>query len=223
MKRFAWVMGLLGAAFMAVGVGFSVHTWQFMDRAQLASGVVTELVRSGKSLSSVRYSPRIRFETPSGDVIDFVSSVGRAPDDHRVGESVAVYFDPANPGDARLKGFRELWGFASVAGGLGGVFVLIGTGLGLVKRLHAQKLAQLRSTGDLVLATIDKVALDTGTTVNDRHPWRVHAHWDDPVSGRRYPFVSEMLWEDPSAGLGQQPVRVYMDREKPGRYAMDFS
>ena len=222
MKRFAWVMGLLGAAFLAVGVGFFVHTWQFIDRAQQASGVVTELVRSGGKRSSFNYQPRIRFEASAGEVIDFVSSPGSSPPAFRVGESVTVYFEPANPGDARLKGFRELWGLTLITGGLGAVFVLVGAGLGLVKRLHAQKLAQLRSTGDLVLATLDKVELDSGTTVNDRHPWRVHAHWEDPLSGRRHEFVSEMLWEDPSAGLGQQPVRVYMDRGKPGRYAMDF-
>ena len=100
---------------------------------------------------------------------------------------------------------------------------MLGAGLGLAKRFNAQKLAQLRVSGDLVLATLDKVALDTGTTFNDRHPWRVHAHWEDPVTGQRHRFVSEMLWEDPSARMGQSPVRVYVDRGKPGRYAMDLS
>ena len=223
MGRFAWVMGLLGAVLLAVGIGFCVHTWRFIDRAQMASGVVTELVRSGQKLTSTTYKPRIRFEASPGETVEFVSSVGSAPSAYRVGEPVMVYFDPSDPGGARLRGFWELWGVSSVAGALGAVFLVLGAGLGLAKRFYAQKLAELRVSGDLVLATLDKVALDTGTTFNDRHPWRVHAHWEDPVTGQRHRFVSEMLWEDPSARMGQSPVRVYVDRGKPGRYAMDLS
>jgi hypothetical protein len=223
MKRFAWVTGLSGTAILPAGVGLGVHAWRFLDRAPLASGVVTELVRSGNKLSSFRDISHIRYETPSRDVFDLASRVGRAPTDQRVGESVTVCFDPANPDDARLKGVMEVGGPASVAGGVCAVFVLIGVGLGLAKRFHAQKRAQLRGVGDWVLATLDQVEIGTGTGFNNRHSWRVHAHWVDPVSGQRHRFVSEMLWEDPGAGVGPSPVQVYRDRGKPGRYAMDLS
>lgn len=223
MKRFAWVLGLLGAGFMAVGIGLSVHTWQYLDRAQMVPGVVTELVLSRQKGALKSYKSRIQFETSSGERVDFVSRLGSSPPEYQIGEPVTVYFDPANPRDARLKGFLELWGLASTAGGVGAVFFLIGAGLGVAKWLNAQKLSRLRDTGDLLLATLDKIELDTGTTFNDRHPWRVHAHWSDPASGQRHLFVSEMLWEDPTARLGQLPVWVYIERGKPERYAMDIS
>jgi len=106
---------------------------------------------------------------------------------------------------------------------VGAVFFLVGAGFGTAKWFYAQKLATLREKGDLVLATFDKVELDTGTTFNNRNPWRVHAHWVDPTSGKRYLFTSEMLWDDPTERAGQSPVRVYIERGNPKRHAMDFS
>lgn len=222
MKRFAWVMGLLGVVAMAIGIGLFAQTWLYLDRSQMLPGVVTELVISSQKGVSKRYKSRVQFETPSGDRVNMLSRLGSAPAAHRIGDPVEVYFDPANPSDARLNGFLELWGIASVAAGLGLVFFLVGAGLGVAKRFNAQKLARLRGAGDLVLATLDKVEIDTSTTFNDHHPWRVHAHWDDPVSGQRHLFASEMLWQDPSARLGQSPVQVYIERGNPRRYAMDL-
>jgi hypothetical protein len=45
---------------------------------------------------------------------------------YRIGDTVTVYYDPANPGDARLDLFLELWLGPMVAGGFSiGVFLLI--------------------------------------------------------------------------------------------------
>ncbi|AOW15721.1 hypothetical protein LPB72_06495 [Hydrogenophaga crassostreae] len=200
-----------------------MHTQRFLDRAQMAPGVVTELVVSTKKVSSTTYKPLVRFETPSGAVIDFTSSVASAPAAYRVGEPVTVFFDPANPSEARVNGFFELWGIASIAGVVGTVFFLVGVGFGTAKWFYGRKLARLSETGDLVLATFDKVEPDAGTTLNNRHPWRVHAHWIDPLSGKRHLFTSEMLWEDPTERAGQSLVRVYVERGNPKRYAMDLS
>lgn len=223
MKLFAWICGLLGVAGMAVGLALFVHTQQYLDRAQTATGVVTEMVLSRRTAGSKTYKPRIRFQTPSGESMEYVSSVGSNASSYQVGEPVTVYFDPANPSDARLKAFFVLWGFPSIACGVGAVFFLIGAGLGLAKRMGAQKLAKLRASGDLVLATFDKCEPDTGTTFNDRHPWRVHAFWIDPASGQRHLFSSEMLWEEPDESMARQPVRIYMERGNPDRYAMDLT
>jgi hypothetical protein len=223
MKVFAWGSGLLGVLLMAIGLALCVHTWQFIGRAQAVPGEVVELIPSGRKVASTTYKARVQFEAANGEVVKFVSRMGSAPAAYREGEAVTVYVDPASPRDARLKSFIELWGVSSIVGGIGAVFFLIGAGFGVARWRKARKLMHLRASGDLVLATLEKIEIDTRITLNDRHPWRVHAHWTDPVSGQRHLFVSDACWEDPTLRVGQMPIQVYVERDRSGRYAMDLS
>lgn len=223
MKLFGWILVLIGVLLMGTGLALSVPTWQFVDRAESLPGVVVELVHSGERKGSAYYKPRVRVERPNGESVEFVGRVGSSPSAYRMGEKVSVYLDPARPDDIRLKGFIELWGFAASAGGVGTVFFLIGASLGFIRLWNRRKLARLRQQGDLVLASFDRVEIDTSTTYNDRHPWRVYAHWVDPTTGQRHVFSSEMLWQDPGDRFESQPVRVYVARGNPREYAVDLS
>lgn len=42
---------------------------------------------------------------------------------------MGVFFDPADPKDARLDGFFDLWGGATIVGGLGAVFLAFAIGM----------------------------------------------------------------------------------------------
>ena len=200
-----------------------VDTQRFVANADVAPGVVIELLRSRDSDGGVMYKPLVRYETAAGATVEFASGMASRPASYDVGEAVTVLYDASQPSKARIKGPFALWGLATIFAGLGGVFSLIGGSVGLWPLWRARRARRLREQGDLVLATFDRVALDTHVSYNGRNPWRVHAHWVDPVTGNRHAFRSDMLWEDPSGLWAQQAIPVYIERNRPSRYAMDLS
>jgi hypothetical protein len=134
-------IGLLGAGIYAF----------FRQRSRMArgistTGVVIELVRQrveGEYVRSrsehgvkiegkYRYRPAIRFETPSGESIEFISGIAMRPAPYEVGERVEVIYDPQNPRQAQINRFVNLWfytllllffGLFTLGMGLLGVFL----------------------------------------------------------------------------------------------------
>ena len=70
-----------------------------------ASGTVVELIRrESHEGDSVTFAPRVSFQTATGQAAAFVSSVSSFPAP-RVGDTVAVLYDPSHPDDATLDRF----------------------------------------------------------------------------------------------------------------------
>ena len=119
--------------FGLVGVSMLVGAWllyrnasTFIASASKAQGEVIALqaVESSRRNSSPTWRPRVRFKAPSGAIIEFSPSSSSNPPAYSEGEVVGVFFNPANPQDARLDGFFALWGGATIVGGLGAVFLV---------------------------------------------------------------------------------------------------
>ena len=222
MKLFVWIFGLIGGLFLFIGIWMLLDTQRFVARASPAPGVVIELLRTRDSDGDVLYKPLVRYETAAGATVEFTSNGASRPAAYDVGEAVTVLYDPAHPHKARLKGQWALWGLSTIFAGLGTVFFLIGASVGLWPWWRTRRMRWLRERGDLVLASFDRVALDTRVSYNGHHPWRVHAHWVDPLTARRHAFCSDMLWEDPCGYWDRRAIPVYIERNRPSRYAMDL-
>jgi Protein of unknown function (DUF3592) len=62
------------------------------------------------------------------------STISSSPAAFSVGESVRVRYDPANPEDARIHKFFEIWGATVIFGIVGAAFIAFGLyGLGLLQ------------------------------------------------------------------------------------------
>lgn len=125
------VFGLVGVSMLAGAGLFYRNTSNFIEAAGRAQGQVMELqsVRSSRSNSSPTWRPLVRFTAPSGEIVEFLPSSSSNPPAYSAGERVGVFFDPADPGDARLDGFFDLWGGAVIMGGLGIVFLGVGVAM----------------------------------------------------------------------------------------------
>ena len=223
MKLFAWIMGLVGAALLIGGGWLLVDTRQFVVRAEAAQGTVIELIRTRGRDGGAMFKPLVRYETATGITVAFSTSAASRPAAYDVGEVVTVLYDPARPDDARLQGSFALWGVPTVVVGVGVVLFMIGASVGLWPLWRARRTRRLRERGDMVLATFDRVERDSTVSFNNRHPWRVHARWVDPLTGQGHAFRSDMLWADPTGLWEQQAIPVFIERGRPQRYAMDVS
>ncbi|MDQ0071022.1 hypothetical protein J2W34_002807 [Variovorax boronicumulans] len=125
------VFGLVGVL-MLVGAGLLYqNTTKFIASASRAQGEVIDLLRveSSRRNSSDTWRPMVHFKLPSGEIIEFTPSSSSSPPAYDKGEIVEVFFNPADPKDARLDGFFDLWGGAAIVGGLGAVFLAFAIGM----------------------------------------------------------------------------------------------
>jgi hypothetical protein len=137
---------LLGVVLLVVSVVQLVETRRFLAKAVGADGQVMEITRhvewrstgSGKNSHSERvpyYYPVVRFVTPLEEAVQFEGGDGSTKSDHyRVGESLKVLYDPANPHDARLDTTGSRWGGVIIPGGVGVGFIIIPGFIYLVER-----------------------------------------------------------------------------------------
>jgi hypothetical protein len=125
------VFGLVGVVMLVGAWLLYQNTTKFIASASRARGEVIELLRveSSRRNSSDTWRPLVRFKAPSGEIVEFAPSSSSSPPAYDKGEVVGVFFDPADPKDARLDGFFDLWGGATIVGGLGAVFLAFAIGM----------------------------------------------------------------------------------------------
>lgn len=118
--------------FTACGCGLLLGGWfwyqdsrSFVDSAMVTGGTVVSFDLSTSSKSRV-YRPVVRFRDRQGKEIEFTSASGSYPPDYEEGDAVEVLYLPNKPHEAEISAWFPLWGGATILGGLGAVFSLIG-------------------------------------------------------------------------------------------------
>ncbi len=101
----------VGLIFVAQGLVMLTRARRFARRAVRTTGAVVDLARRWSnpggpgSTGSYLYVPVVRFATADGQAVQFQSSTGTSWRSRRVGQTVPVLYDPANPRDARIDTF----------------------------------------------------------------------------------------------------------------------
>jgi hypothetical protein len=178
MGRQVWIFG---GVFSSVGAGLlvaalvAIHsTLAFREDAIETPGSVVA-IESGK--------PVVEFVDREGRSQRVVGSVSSKPPAYEVGERVTVRHPPGRPGEARIDGWLETWFLATLLGGMGTAFAALGGGFVLWEMRERRLRSWLSQFGTRVDAKYTGVMLDTAVRINGRHPWRLTAQWQDPVSG----------------------------------------
>lgn len=125
---------LIGVGMVGFGVKALVDNERFLAKTAVADGVVVSVVEvverrrtgSGVNAQEVQETvvyPVVRFTTADGQVVQFQAAQNSNPPHHRVGGSIRVLYDPANPQQVKFDTWRNRWGEG---------FLLISSGLGLV-------------------------------------------------------------------------------------------
>jgi hypothetical protein len=119
------VFVLLGIVLLTLSVSELRRRKEFIERASLARGAITEVIRRRASTSmrgssfATRYYYRVRYDTGRGESVEFVNSDWHGSPEYRVGEEVPVLYHPDDPGGAAINSFSLLWfdfGLLSVLG-----------------------------------------------------------------------------------------------------------
>lgn len=117
------LFGSVGLAALLFGVGWGWQHYQFQHHGVRAEGRVVALVDTDSSTY-----PQVEFTTNRGEAQRFRGGIGSSPPDYAVGDKVEVIYDPAQPREAIIASFGELWLAPLALGGFGLVFLLAGIG-----------------------------------------------------------------------------------------------
>lgn len=147
-KPIGWLMILSGFVPFSIGLYSFLSNRTFVARAVMTQAVVTRIHREGSMVSSSGY-PVFRFTDRQGRTHEVRSGVGSDPPDYRVGDRIAVLYDPDDPQTARVDSLLYRYLGAFVGGGLafgafasGVLVVLFGV------KIHRYILAFLRLSTD---------------------------------------------------------------------------
>jgi Protein of unknown function (DUF3592) len=114
-ESIVWLLLALGI--VGFGVKLLVDTRQFLATAAAADGVIVGTYPAersydtggehGPSVTRIVHLPIVRFTTADDEVVQFRSGTDAAGS--RVGASVRVLYDPANPRTARVDSWLTRW------------------------------------------------------------------------------------------------------------------
>jgi hypothetical protein len=66
------------------------------------------------------------------------------------------------------------------------------------------------------------VEIDMGTTIMEKHPYKINCRWVDPMTGKEYTHTIYQIWKDPAPFLaGHNHIDVYIDHDDPEKYFPD--
>ena len=126
----ARIFGSLGVAMLLVAGTLAWFRSSAIAARTHADGTVVELTHYGKG-----FRPVVEFTPASGQAVRFTSVVASNPPAFRVGERVGVYFDVANPGDAFIDTFWQLWFLPMIFTLIGAPLALLGLGMFMASKL----------------------------------------------------------------------------------------
>ena len=124
----AAIIGLvLGLPLFIFGMKEIIQANRFVSGAEQTDGIVIEM-----NEKPTKYYPRVRFQTRTGETIEFSSGNGSNPPLYEVNDPVTVLYHPANPRVAVIDSFIEIWLGPFIYAGLG-LLLLIASGVGWIK------------------------------------------------------------------------------------------
>lgn len=103
------VANLFFCAFCAWGVYAAYNSWTLEQNGQTTTGIVIDLEESSTNEGGCCvYSPVIEFQV-NGQTYTFEGDNASDPPAYRVGETVPVLYDPADPNTAQINKWGERW------------------------------------------------------------------------------------------------------------------
>lgn len=202
---------LLCGLLLAIYGSFKIYdTVLFVFTAETAEGEVTSLDERGW--------PVITFTSADGMSVMFIQPPTIfLSDRYSKAEKLALYYDPATPTLAKIKGFKSLW-LTALQACVGGIFLL----WICYAKFHRNELPRLLAAyGVRVEAGNCRVSTTISFSEKGR-VWYIHADYTDEKTGKRLQFKSAPVPFDISRHVLPEKVTVFYMPRRSFLHVMDI-
>lgn len=126
------------------------------------------------------------------------------------GEEITILCDPEDPGHIRSVDGVVIAGIMMVFVGIIFLIVSVGFLIGMVRKSVRRK--RVISSGRRLEASVEKIELNTGYTVNGQHPYIIYCTYRDDYKDIVYRFKSDNIWTNPELIIHPgDTILVYAD------------
>ncbi|MCM1227164.1 MAG: DUF3592 domain-containing protein [Clostridium sp.] len=211
------IFTIVGAVFLISGSIYLISDIDFRSNAEQTQGTIrhieTDVYRWRGKLRTSHY---VTVEyTVDGE--NYSCEIGQYNSGMYVGKELTIYYDPDEPGNARIYSVV----LPAVFMGIGGLFLILGIVFIAVNAASSKRIKSLMENGEALTGIVTNVTLNTSMRVNGRHPYKAECEVTDPYSGERYLYSSKNVTEDISGLIGSE-VTVYTDRNDRSKYYVDI-
>jgi hypothetical protein len=119
-----------GPVFIALAIGFGIHTSSFLHHSIAADGTIVSLrtVKDDKD-GTTTYAPIFTFLAANGQTYTVSSDSGSNPPSFAPGKHVRVLYEAGNPIGAEIDSFWQVWVFPVVFAIIGLIATVMGHAL----------------------------------------------------------------------------------------------
>jgi hypothetical protein len=126
------LFALIGVAVLIAGGVAAMKVSRASGRGVVATGTVVDLVHRVFAGGAGVSCPVIDFTTAAGQSIRLESPFGTMPASHRIGQSIAIRYDPTDPQKAEVDSAGERWMVPGCTIAMGLAFLVLGAALTVV-------------------------------------------------------------------------------------------
>lgn len=213
-----YIFAVIGIIFVIAGIVSLVKSVQFKKTAVNVDAVISDIEAYRDSDGDMNHRVFINYSY-NGKQYEGIS-LGEYSSSMYEGKEIAILLDPKNP--VKVATNSGIIFMCAMFIGMGSIFALVGIiPLIVMARKKVQK-KKLLENGQYIYAVVESIQLNTGYSVNGRHPYVIYCTYKDEYKDIIYRFKSENIWTNPEYVI--QPgseIRVYVNGTDYSRYHVD--
>ena len=129
----------IGPCLLLVALGFVIYTFAFLRQGVSSVGKVVSLTARPGEDNTENYFPVFTFVAANGQKYVVSSDAGSNPSEFTVGQNVSVKYKLADPGNAKILSYWQLWTTPTALCVLGLVFGGLGFGFFIYERRSGRR------------------------------------------------------------------------------------
>ena len=185
------LFAVVGGVFFAIGAFLVISTMTFKANAEEVMALITDMIPYEDSEGDTSYDVEVQYEYEGftfHTILDTYSS------GMREGKWIPILVNKDDPTEVVEPGTNLVVGIVFMV--MGGIAILVG-GVSFIKeKKNDRKMENLRKNGKRLQARIDQITLNTNIAINEEHPYIIWCSYVDGLSGARFEFKSENIWND---------------------------
>lgn len=212
------IFGIVGVILIIACICFTISGIKFDKISEEISGIIVDIESYRDSDGDRHYQAYVDYEYQGQKYNDV--NLNSYSSSMYVGKEITLKIDPENPRKVKTPHSDLL--VSIILGGMGIVFALLGIIPTVAGIRNAAKKKELRENGRYIYATVERIGINHGYSVNGVHPFVVYCNYQDEYSGVLYKFKSDNIWTDPYPILQEgSSIRIYVDGQDYSKYHVD--